>query len=152
MKSALPQINRQRGAAVVEFALVLPIFLLVVFASVEFGVVMYDQSVITNASREAARAGIVLQDPKLTVAQIQAVATTYISTNLITFASSKPSPSIAVVGAQGAFGAPLTVTITYSFTDLGLGVVNLFGVSNLDPMHSTGGTLGLTASTTMKNE
>lgn len=48
-----------------EFALVLPVLLLILFGIIEFGLVMFDQAVITNASREGARAGIVLKTPSL---------------------------------------------------------------------------------------
>lgn len=48
--------QRRLGSAVVEFALLAPIFLLFVFGIIEFGRVMQVKNVITNASREAARA------------------------------------------------------------------------------------------------
>ena len=51
--------RNQRGASAVEFALILPILICVLFGIVEFGLLMYDKAVITNASREGARAGIV---------------------------------------------------------------------------------------------
>jgi hypothetical protein len=51
--------KNQKGAALVEFALVLPMLLLILFGIIEFSILLYDKAVITNASREAARAGIV---------------------------------------------------------------------------------------------
>ena len=45
----------QRGAAAVEFAIVLPLLLVFVFGIIEFGFLLYDKAVITNASREGAR-------------------------------------------------------------------------------------------------
>jgi len=54
----------QRGAAVVEFAIVLPLLLLVLFGIIEFGFIMYDKHIITNASREGARYGIVVDVPR----------------------------------------------------------------------------------------
>lgn len=51
--------KNQKGAALLEFALVLPILLLLVFGIIEFGLLFYNKQVITNASREGARAGIV---------------------------------------------------------------------------------------------
>lgn len=47
--------NRDRGAAMVEFALVLPILLLLVFGIVEFGRVYNIETSITAAAREGAR-------------------------------------------------------------------------------------------------
>ena len=49
----------QEGAAVVEFAIVLPLLLLLLFGMIEFGLLMYNKQVITNASREGARWAIV---------------------------------------------------------------------------------------------
>ena len=52
-------LQNNRGAAAVELAICLPILTLLVFGSIEFGLLFYNQQVITNASREGARAGIV---------------------------------------------------------------------------------------------
>ena len=54
--------KRQSGQALVELALVLPLLLILAFGIVEFGLLMYNKAVITNASREGARVGIVAQD------------------------------------------------------------------------------------------
>ena len=48
----------QKGFAAIEFAIVLPFLVLLVFGTIEFGVLFYNKQVITNASREGARAGI----------------------------------------------------------------------------------------------
>jgi Flp pilus assembly protein TadG len=45
----------QRGAAAVEFALVMPLLLLLVFGIVEFGLIMNRQITVTHAAREGAR-------------------------------------------------------------------------------------------------
>jgi len=48
---------RRRGQAVVEFALVLPLLLLLVFGAIEFGRVLLRLHLLTTAAREAARVG-----------------------------------------------------------------------------------------------
>jgi Flp pilus assembly protein TadG len=48
----------QKGSAGVEFAMVLPLLLMLVFGTVEFGVLFYNRQMIVNASREGARAAI----------------------------------------------------------------------------------------------
>lgn len=49
----------QAGAAAVEFALLAPIFLLVVFEIVNFGFIFANQVALTNGARQAARLGVV---------------------------------------------------------------------------------------------
>jgi hypothetical protein len=53
----------QSGASAIEFALVLPVLLLLLFGIVEFGVLFFDKAMITNASREGARLGVVYRGP-----------------------------------------------------------------------------------------
>jgi Flp pilus assembly protein TadG len=52
----------ERGAAAVEFALVLPVLLLILFGIIEYGWVFTAQIVLTNAVSEGARAGIQAED------------------------------------------------------------------------------------------
>jgi Flp pilus assembly protein TadG len=47
--------TQQRGGVAVEFAIVIPIFLLLVFGVVDFGHAWYMDHVMSNASREGAR-------------------------------------------------------------------------------------------------
>ena len=91
-------------------AIILPLLLLLVFGTAEFGIALYRQEVLTNASREGARAGIVLSTPAVTTANIQAVVTNY-----LTSAGFNPAliPPPTVTGAGGAFGTNVTVTVTY---------------------------------------
>ena len=49
---------RERGAAAVEFALVLPLLLLLVFATIEFGWLINRETNLNHAAREGAREGL----------------------------------------------------------------------------------------------
>jgi Flp pilus assembly protein TadG len=49
----------ERGAAVVEFALVLPLLLMLVLGAIDWGWYFYLREVVTNAAREGARVGSV---------------------------------------------------------------------------------------------
>ena len=51
--------GKERGQAMVEFALLLPIFLIVLFLIVDFGVGISRWVIITNSTREGARLGAV---------------------------------------------------------------------------------------------
>lgn len=126
----------------VEFALLLPLLLVITFGIIEFSIALYDKAVITNASREAARAGIVYASPQLTTTQIQAVATNYCSNYLISLGS-KPTPTVTVSHPSGTTsGKPLTVTVSYGYTSLGMSAF-------VDPMPSL---LSMNATTTMNYE
>lgn len=47
--------REERGAAAVEFALIMPIFLLLLFGIIDFGYMINRSSVINNAARDAVR-------------------------------------------------------------------------------------------------
>jgi len=67
--------NRQRGAAAVEFALVLPLFLTLVLGAIDWGYFFFVDQIVTNCAREGARAGTVLAPrPTSTAAQAEAAA------------------------------------------------------------------------------
>lgn len=51
--------RRDVGAAMVEFALVLPLMLLVIGGVVDFGRMLFTEVTLTNAAREGARAAVV---------------------------------------------------------------------------------------------
>ncbi len=50
--------RKRRGAAVIEFAIMAPVFFLLVFGMIEFGRMVMVQQIITNASREGARVAV----------------------------------------------------------------------------------------------
>ncbi len=60
--SRSPDGRQSRGQALVEFALVIPIFLLVLVALFDLGRAVFAYNTITNAAREGARIAIVNQD------------------------------------------------------------------------------------------
>ena len=57
----MPQRTRKEaGQDLVEYALVLPLFLFLTLSVIEFSLLYFQYSTITNAAREGARAGIVM--------------------------------------------------------------------------------------------
>jgi len=50
--------KKRRGAAVVEFAVVAPVFFLLVFGMIEYGRLVMVQQILTNGSREGARLAV----------------------------------------------------------------------------------------------
>jgi len=59
----MKRLKLQTGANLVEFALVTPLLLMIVFGIADMSLALYDKAVITNASREGARAGMVFKVP-----------------------------------------------------------------------------------------
>lgn len=133
----------QFGALIVEFVIILPLLLIILFGIIEFSVALYDKAILTNASREGARAGVVYRVPVLTDSQIQTIVTNYCQDNLITFGYSA-DPTVTVTHASGqTSGNPLTVTAVYTYNGLLL-------ASMFNPL--TGSQLNISAVTTMNYE
>ena len=72
-RRAAGNLPRDRGAAAVEFALLFPVLLLIVFGIIDFGRALNAQITLTQAAREGARLAAVGQ-PNV-VARTQAAAT-----------------------------------------------------------------------------
>jgi Flp pilus assembly protein TadG len=105
------------GASAVEFAIVLPILVLLIFGIIEFSVALYDKAMITNASREGARVGIVFRVPSVTDGEITNVVNSYLGSSLITFGA--PVAANTVVTRTGYNpGDELKVTVNYTYTFL----------------------------------
>ena len=111
-------LQNNRGVAAVELALCLPILALLVCGSIEFGLLFYNQQVITNASREGVRAGIVAETVNADIIQI---VENYCSGKLINLngANELQTGAVTVSGSNTAGGiAILTVSVTYDYNFL----------------------------------
>ncbi|WP_175950657.1 TadE/TadG family type IV pilus assembly protein [Burkholderia sp. BCC0405] len=110
-----------RGVVSLEFVLMLPFLLMVLIGIIDTSLILCDKAVITNASREAARAGVMLRVPMLTTTQIANVAQTAMQNSLIT-GGTATTPVVTVTQANGTTsGTALTVTVTYTYSGLVLG-------------------------------
>ena len=101
--------RKRRGAAVVEFAVVSPVLILLIFGILEFGRLAMVQQVLTNASREGARRAILEQT---TSSEIQSVVNDYLTTASISGATVTVSPSSL---NSAGFGDPVTVRVSVPF-------------------------------------
>ena len=116
-------LQNNRGVAAVEFAICLPILILLVCGSIEFGLLFYNQQVITNASREGVRAGIVAETVNADIIQI---VENYCSGKLINLngANELQTDAVTVSGSNTAGGiAILTVSVTYDYNFLFAGIL-----------------------------
>ena len=95
--------GRERGAAAVEFALVLPILVLILFGVIEFGGVYNAQLMVTGAAREGAREMAVGGDPA--DAEAAAVAAVVVA--------GAEALDVTVSPGTCTAGSDVTVTVVY---------------------------------------
>lgn len=114
-------LQQQRGAAAVEFALLLPLLMAMLVGVIDVALALYDKSILTQASREGARAGIVLREPKPTVAEITDVVLQRAQPQLISLkATGAPQVSVRQ-SSPAAYPNTLEVNVQYTFEGLALG-------------------------------
>jgi len=100
----------QRGASAVEFALIAPLFVALLFAIVEFGMILYTKGMLTHAAREGARYGVVFVTPRRTSSEITTKVREYLNLSGLT-----DDANVTVAGAGGTSGNALTVDVTYTY-------------------------------------
>lgn len=91
------KLRNEKGTSAIEFALVLPIFVSIVFGIFQFGIAFNNWIAITHAAREGARLAAVGQ---------------YNEQRVRDSAPSVQIQSILVSGQGGSVGSPVTVTVT----------------------------------------
>jgi Flp pilus assembly protein TadG len=121
-------IKNQKGAAIVEFAIVLPLLILLFIGICEFGLLWYNSQVIINASREGARAGIaraadaakLYPDPD----GIDYIVIKYCEDRLVTFggiglsSTTFPNGDDNMNTTTKPFGVDFSVQVTYNYNFL----------------------------------
>lgn len=110
-------LRKQDGGSAVEFAIILPLFLLIVFGIVEWSLYLFNDHIITNASRAGARHGIIQASPRVSAGDIQQVVLDLSEKNLVTFGA-KNQPSVDIQNICSMFGDILSVKVSYNYTFL----------------------------------
>ena len=101
--------RRRLGATITEFAIIAPIFFLLVLSSFEFGRAIMVQQILTNAAREGARQAIVENADSTDV--VNSV-TSYLSGTTVPGVTVTVDPtSLQTIG----FGDEVTVTVTVPY-------------------------------------
>lgn len=98
--------KKERGQAMVEFVMVLPIFLLLIFAIVDFGMGFHAWLTVTNSAREGARLGSVRGTSAQIVQRVQDTADTLDAADM----------TVTVTNAQGDPGESVVVGVDYDYT------------------------------------
>jgi Flp pilus assembly protein TadG len=106
----------ERGQTMTEFALVLPLLVLLLFGVIQFGIAFNNYITLTDAVRAGARKGSVarhMSDPEAAVeSQVHAAATDL-----------KPADLDVTVTSSWEHGEDVTVTATYPYSISLLGLV-----------------------------
>jgi Flp pilus assembly protein TadG len=124
--NALKRLRREDGQAMTELALVLPVFVVLLFAIIQFGIAFNNYLTLTDATRAGARKAAVSRFIGDNGAS--AVAAVKTSASGLDQATLAPGISVTSTNASGAAdwttsGDVVTVTATYPYT------INLFGFS-----------------------
>jgi Flp pilus assembly protein TadG len=103
----------RRGAALLEFALLLSLLLILLFGIIDFGRVLFTANNLTAAAREGARYAAVLNDPMGNEAAIQQ----RVASHMSPFGSAPVNPSQVQVTFNSTAGAlqSITVQVNYPF-------------------------------------
>ncbi len=107
-----PGLHDRRGTAVVEFALVCPLFFLLVFGMIEYGRMVMVQQILTNSAREGARVGIL---DNSTQSNVDAAVNRYLTSAGISSATITVSPNPPSAATSGN---PVEVTVSVPFNQV----------------------------------
>jgi Flp pilus assembly protein TadG len=118
---------RDRGAAAVEFALVVPLLILLIFGSIEFGLYVQSLTMTENAAREGVRLASLIGSSGITAAEVKtqvkaaainALGSVGISNQNVQVTCTKPDASSCdlTLGGPDSAGSTVTVTVTATFT------------------------------------
>lgn len=139
-------LRKQDGGSLIEFAIIAPVLFVILFGIIEFGVLLYDKAMITNASREGARAGIVYSHPdRISDEEIRQVVREFCEDHLISFGAGA-ALTIPITRSGNTAGDALTVTVNYPFRFLVFSNVLALIGGNVGP------TINLSAETVMRLE
>ena len=116
-----------RGAVAVEFALVLPVLIVLVFGVVDFGRVFFAQISVTQAAREGSRLAALANtmNPQLTPAAV--ISRTKAAANGLPAGSLNVNAPICPAGSTAATDAVVSVKHTVTFSTPMAGLAGLPG-------------------------
>jgi Flp pilus assembly protein TadG len=131
VRRLLRRFRSEEAAQLVEFALVLPMLLLVVLGIAEFGFIFQRYEVVTNAAREGARMAVL---PGYTAADVTARVRVYVTQGKVPTTLTNPSIAVTDVAIPVGGGLPainakrVIVTYTHGYMFLP-NIGNWFGVT-----------------------
>ncbi|MDR6413616.1 TadE/TadG family type IV pilus assembly protein [Pseudarthrobacter sulfonivorans] len=102
--------DSERGAAAVEFAILLPLLLMLVLGTIEFGRAYNAQITLTNAARDGVRVMAIANDP--------AGAKTAARNAAASVSSTIPNSAVTLSTTVCSSGSQVTLTISYNLSTL----------------------------------
>ena len=142
-------LRNQRGAALLETAITIPLVLLIAVSIFEFGRAYQTWQVLTNAAREGARVAVISEN---TDAQVTSMVRNYMTSGGLPAAG---SATVNVVRNQPLAATPRTddtasvITVSYPFSFIVLNPVARLVVSGTNTGSAA---LTMTSVATMRNE
>lgn len=124
--------DHSRGQALVEFGLILPIFLLVLFGLFDLGRAVFAYNTIQNAAREAVRVAIVDQNEDVILAEAQqhAIGLGLTDAN-VQLSFLQPDTMTTPCNTPIAISCEVEILVNYTFTPATPIIGNLVGNLNL---------------------
>ena len=141
-------IHREHGGSLIEFVIILPVFILLILVLVDLSIILFDKAIIASASGKAARNAALYRAEYADDAYVDrtlpdgyatendvvtAVAKDYANGLLITFSSSAPDVDVndddivrTDSNGNGTFDSEDIVYVTVSFDYTYLGLPKLF--------------------------
>lgn len=110
--------GRSRGQALVEFALVVPLFLLMLFAIVDFSRYVYSNNSLNEVAREAARQGTVALRPALCNGLTRTICVQTLVKSRVTAVAIKLSDVTVSCQRLNSSGALIACPATWQANDL----------------------------------
>lgn len=120
--------RRQRGQSLVELALAIPLFFILVFGIVDFGLALKDYITVTNSVREGARFGIVCNSDSAIQGRVHDYSDDLIDTSDVSVAWKDADTNAAVDPCTTGSYLEVTAKYQYAFiTPLGSFIEDLSG-------------------------
>lgn len=113
-KLCRPCRSNRKGVAAVEFAVIAPLFFLLVFGMIEFGRAVMVQQIITNASREGARLAVL---DGSTGTEVRTAVVNYMQRAAITITPDRVTVT-PTEPSTAAYGEPVTVNVSIPFSQV----------------------------------
>jgi Flp pilus assembly protein TadG len=127
--------NRSSGQELVEYALILPILLVLLLGIMELGLAVFNYDTMSNAAREAARTGIITRDETtIRSAGLKLTTGTALSTTNITIFWLPENGDVTVPSGDAV---RVRVQVTRNYPLLTGSLLALFGLRGTLPMTAT---------------